>query len=107
MQLDSRFTVRCTVSEREAWHRWALDHGTNLSTMTRTVLNNLSGVNDPPDFSRYSDAEVQHWNGATAETLKRRRLPSAPTTVALILALILFVVLGTDEASAVARHVTP
>jgi hypothetical protein len=72
-RLNHRLTVRCTAAEREAWHAYAASLDTGLSDLTRTVLNNLAGVNVPPVLSLHSDAELVKWHAETRDGLRRRR----------------------------------
>ena len=80
---DVQFTVRCSQAERDAWHRHAAEHRTTLAIFVRTVLNNLSGVNDPPDMSLFRSEELGFWVKTNNDTLGKRKRgrfpdPSAP-----------------------------
>lgn len=106
--LDARLTVRCTIAEREAWHRFANARSADLSTLTRTALNNLSGVYNPPRLDLFTDDDLRHWTNQTADGVRRRRRPPPTVTTALLIIAVLLFVLGADEAVAAChRYVCP
>lgn len=103
--LETHMTVRCTYAEREAWHTYANARGVKLSHLTRTTLNNLSGVYDPPHLEMFKEEELAHWQAQTTDGLERKRrgrVPGGRATLLLVLVVGLFLA-GLDEALAVVR----
>jgi len=66
-------TIRCSAKELVAWHHYAHDKEITLSEMLRTMLNNMSGLNSPPEFDLWSDDDLIAYANTCTLVVKARR----------------------------------
>lgn len=82
MPLDEKLVMRCEKSEKEAWVAYAKERKMPLSAMVRLMLNNATGINDPPIMSPWSTEELVEYAGHFAGTAKQRRARRAAAAAA-------------------------
>lgn len=76
--LDRSFSMRCTLVERDAWHDYAQARGVTLAELTRTILNNMTGIYDPPRLDLFPSDELSRMNHMLVEAHSRRRQGRGP-----------------------------
>ena len=71
---SQRVVVLATKHEHEAWSSFAQARGMKLGPCIRLMINNATGVNDPPELDAFTDAELAGYARMTVSEGDLRKL---------------------------------